>query len=149
MLIEYATVKDIARLVEIENELFDSNNFPLSKNNFYYHIKKNNLFLVAKYNSVLVGYILILNKKNSKIARIYSFGISKYFQGHGFAQKLLNESFSHVRSYNANINAMSLEVRADNVKAIALYKKMGFRQKEILYSYYLDNENAIKMIKNI
>jgi ribosomal-protein-alanine N-acetyltransferase len=139
-------LQDIKPLLGIENEVFDKSSFALSKNNFYYHIKKSRLF-VAKQDEVILGYVLLLLRKNSKKVRIYSIAVSKKNQGKGVATFLLENAFLNAKKNDKQY--ITLEVNEKNEKAINLYKKFGFMHKKILKSYYADGSNAYLMVKTL
>lgn len=134
-----ATPDHINALVGLENELFPKDHFPLSKGSFYYHIKRNDLFVYMHHNE-LVAYILWLKRK--KYYRLYSLGVSPYARGIGIAQKLLGYSFEHLKA-----SSYTLEVKTTNQSAIALYEKFGFRKQKVLKGYYPDNGDGYLMRK--
>ncbi len=45
-----------------------------------------------------------------------------------------------------NSKKLTLEVKVDNIKAINLYKKLGFVTIKLLISYYLDGKDGFKMV---
>jgi ribosomal-protein-alanine N-acetyltransferase len=141
-LIRKASIKDIKELVEIEKEIFDDNNFPLSRSCFYYHIKRS-ILLVYEEEGKIIGYILWLKREN--YYRLYSIGVRKEYQGKSIAQKLLDYSFSILNDKKK----YTLEVRSDNFRAINFYKRNGFKVVKILKSYYLDGVDGYKMEKSL
>ncbi|PSM53251.1 ribosomal-protein-S18-alanine N-acetyltransferase [Campylobacter blaseri] len=136
MKIRLAHSSDVKRLLEIENRVFSKDEFALSKANFYYHIRKNLLYVSVGEKDEILGYILVFNKL--KIPRIYSFAVAVQHQGIG--SKLLNFVCD-------KFEALQLEVRADNFNAIRLYGKFGFKKYKILKAYYPDGADGIKMKK--
>ena len=126
-----ANIKHTKALLALEIELFSKDDFPLSIGSFYYHIKRNKLFIYIQ-DSKIIGYILWL--KRQKYYRLYSLGVSKEFRTSGVAQKLLTYSFDHLDTL-----AFSLEVRTTNQNAIKLYEKNGFKIQKLLTDYYPDH----------
>ena len=55
---------------------------------------------------------------------LHHFGILPEFQGQGLSKILLGESLRFVKSKGAQIK---LEVHSDNLKAVNLYRKFGFK----------------------
>lgn len=100
-----AISSDANELLNIENDAFDGSGFELSKASFYYHIRKNFLYVTKDENGQILGYILIF--AYLKIPRIYSIAVSKNSQGLGVGSafmKFVLDKFSSLR----------LEVRRDN-----------------------------------
>ena len=127
-MITQAKIEHAKALLLLEDQLFTQDDFPMSIGSFYYHIKRNKLFIYMHYNKI-IGYVLWL--KRQKYYRLYSLGVSKEFRGSGVAQKLLSYSFEHLKT-----PAFSLEVKTTNTNAIKLYEKNGFKIQKRLISYY-------------
>ncbi|MDD3476623.1 MAG: ribosomal protein S18-alanine N-acetyltransferase [Sulfurimonas sp.] len=140
MKIRKAGLSDSSELYALEQKLFLSKNYPLSRASFYYHIKNNMLF-VAEIDKKIVGYILVLIKR--KNAKLYSIGVKEEFRGRKIAQNLLEFSIKELS--NIGFNSVLLEVRVDNHEAIKLYKKAGFIMKKSLNKFYLDGCDAYLM----
>lgn len=144
MIIRVATKDDVKSLLDIENECFDANNYPLSKHNFLYHIKSNNKIFVCTIDNTLVGYVLIFYYKKS--IRLYSLATKCAYRG----QKIGYNLVMYVQKYATSIGkeSLSLEVRVTNTEAIEFYTKIGFVKTKILKDYYTTID-GIKMVKKI
>lgn len=140
MKIRKAKQSDISSLFALEKELFCSENYPLSRGSFAYHIK-NSLLYVAEIEGSLAGYILVLVKR--KDAKLYSLGVSKTYRNRKISQKLLITAFKELLAFG--FKRVLLEVRTDNEAAIALYKKMGFVELKKLKAFYKDGCDAYLM----
>ena len=127
-MITQAKTEHAKALLTLENQLFSQNDFPMSIGSFYYHIKRNNLFIYMQENKV-IAYVLWL--KRQKYYRLYSLGVSNEFRSSGVAQALLTYSFTHLKT-----PAFTLEVKKTNTNAIKLYEKNGFKIKKLLNGYY-------------
>lgn len=127
-MITQAKPEHVKALSILENELFSKDDFPLSKGSFYYHIKRNTLFIYMQ-DKKIIGYVLWLKRK--KYYRLYSLGVLKEFRVSGIAQKLLTYSFDHLKK-----PVFSLEVKTTNENAIKLYEKNGFTIQKRLTNYY-------------
>jgi ribosomal-protein-alanine N-acetyltransferase len=134
-----ATTEHLKALVALENTLFSKDDFPMSRGSFYYHIKRNHLF-VYMHDNTLAAYVLWLKRK--KYYRLYSLGVSVHFRGTGVAQELLGYSFKHLK-----VSIYTLEVKMTNHSAITLYEKFGFTKQKILKSYYPNNYDGYLMRK--
>jgi len=138
-MITSATPDHMNALVGLENALFPKDHFPLSRGSFYYHIKRNDLF-VYMHDNELVAYILWLKRK--KYYRLYSLGVSPHVRGMGVAKELLKYSFEHLKA-----SGYTLEVKTTNQSAISLYGKFGFTRQKILKGYYPNNVDGYLMRK--
>ena len=76
-------------------------------------------------------------------ADINNIAVKKEFRQMGFGKMLMNALIEDAKSQN--IKAMTLEVRVTNESAIALYKKLGFKEAGIRKNYYSDKEDALIM----
>ena len=138
-MIKQATLEHINELLRLENKLFGSNDFAMSRGSFYYHMKRNQLYVYKEKNEI-VGYILWLKRKT--YYRLYSLGVCESFRNKGISKALLAYSFVHLKS-----DAYTLEVKKINQSAIALYEQFGFIKQKILSEYYPDNTDAYFMKK--
>ena len=86
-------------------------------------------------------------RKNSRIGRLYSIVISSTIQGRGLGALLLAKCEAEAK--RRGCTRVSLEVRADNRPAIALYLKHGYEIIDSLPGYYHDGSNGLKMVKQI
>jgi ribosomal-protein-alanine N-acetyltransferase len=142
-MIRTTTLGDLTALVQIETSSFDKSSFAMSRQNFIYHINKKALLFVYEIDDVLAGYILIFARKNSSKARIYSVAVKESFRGQGIATALFEKAISYAKEEGKNL--ITLEVRADNEKAIKLYEKFGFATQKRLKNYYPDDMDALSM----
>ena len=67
-------------------------------------------------------------------AQIMTIGVSKQYQRKGIASKLLSTMIKTARQISAK--RMLLEVRVDNVPALALYNRFGFTKMGLRKRYY-------------
>ena len=139
-MIRKAISADAKELFILEYSIFSKDDFGLSLSSFYYHIKRNNLFVFIKGNKI-VGYILWLERK--KYFRLYSLCVNSNYRGLGIAQQLLEFSFACLAK-----EYYSLEVKATNLEAIRLYEKNGFTIQKILVNFYPNNVDGYLMIKS-
>lgn len=124
----------------LEHQLFSS---PWSKDDYIYELSSNPY---AKYyvleDDKIVGYVGIWITYET--AQITTIGIAKERQGEGLSKLLMNKVIEETK----DCEAITLEVRVSNVKAIKLYESYGFKKEAIRKDYYLDNhEDAYLMMK--
>src|SRR5699024_9242392 len=91
------------------------------------------------------GYVVVLFRRNTRLARVYSLAVSPQARGQGLARALLNAA------ENAAQGAvfMRLEVRADNISAQQLYQSLGYRQFGLFHNYYEDQQLALRYQKRV
>ena len=95
---------------------------------------------------LLAGYCCIVIERESKVAgyailsiaagesHILNLCVDPAYREHGYGERLLDELIDYSRK--ARVREMFLEVRPSNSKAIALYRKKGFRQIASRPAYY-------------
>ena len=143
MNIRPANENDIKTLTEIDEICFSS---PWSEKSFTDEIMNNNvaMYLVAEVAGKVVGYAglwVILEE-----GHITNVAVHPDFRGKGLAKKLLTELLAAAEEAGANI--YTLEVRASNESAIALYESFNFKSVGLRKKYYEDNgEDAVIMWK--
>lgn len=108
----------------------------------------------------VLGYIVFYGTIES--TDIFELAIEKKYQGRGFGEILMTESMGKLSEDRKNLkgndlwenektdfseNKFLLEVNEKNVKALKLYKKIGFEEISIRKNYYGKDENAVIMIK--
>ena len=139
--IDQALTDDIPQLVQLEKNCFLTDR--LSATQFKYLIKSNNEILVVKQRQRIIAYGIILFRKNSSIARLYSLAVHAKYRRHGIAQKL-NDAISQHAQQRA-CTQIRLEVRKDNDAAIRFYKKNGYKIFAEYKKFYEDKTDAWRM----
>lgn len=131
------------------NDFYDIRNIFNSDFDEYWNINilkeelesKNSRFIVAKCNNEVVGFagfkILV------DYADIMNIAVKKDFRNKGIGSLLLKSLIDLYSSLN--LNSLNLEVNENNIYAIRLYKKFGFKEISVRKNYYPNNENAIIM----
>ncbi|ART79469.1 GNAT family N-acetyltransferase/peptidase C39 family protein [Oceanisphaera avium] len=137
---------ELNALVELENDCFTQDK--LSKRSFQRFIEHpQDKLLVAALNERLLGYILVLFRRNTCLARIYSVAVSPQARGLGLGQALIEEAELAAQAQGAVF--MRLEVRADNIWAQNLYQRLGYRQFGVYHNYYEDRQVALRYQKRV
>ncbi len=93
----------------------------------------------------MAGYALLLTRRGSRIARLYSIAIDPGRGGKGAGSRLLEAVEEHAIS--AGQYRIALEVREDNAAAIALYRRSGYAQFGRHEGYYADGMAALRFGK--
>ena len=145
--IEDASIRHLDRLYEIETECFDREAF--TKQQIARLLTDyDSVCLVAKVNSEIVGFIIgmIYLERNSLIGHILTIDISLIHRQKGIAQKLLQEIEKIFTE--KGVKACRLEVREDNIAALRLYQKFGYKKVAKLKNYY-GNAHGIYLKKDL
>ncbi|WP_217587461.1 GNAT family N-acetyltransferase [Lentibacillus saliphilus] len=88
--------------------------------------EKKSIFFVAEVEGEIVGFIAALGgtlKRNQHSAYLV-LGILEAYQGRGIATQLFHQVFEWAKEID--ISRLELTVIKDNIKALNLYRKMGF-----------------------
>lgn len=93
----------------------------------------------------LLGAAVMLYRRGSDLARLYSLTVAPEARGKGLARALMAACEADAAGRGAR--AVRLEVRSSNSSAIRLYEAGGYRVIATLESYYPDGEAALRMEK--
>ncbi len=146
--IRNAQVDDIAQLVELENASFQSDR--LSQRRFMHWLKatdSHRVFMVATHDDNVLGYGLVIMRKGTRLARLYSIAVSTSAQGMGVGKKLLLALEQQTLEQDKLF--MRLEVATNNTGAIKLYESLGYRTFGTYANYYQGSIDALRMQKPI
>jgi ribosomal-protein-alanine N-acetyltransferase len=145
--IEDASIRHLDKLYEIEMECFEREAFTRQQ---IAHLLTdyNSVSLVAKVNGEIVGFIIgmIYLERNSLTGHILTIDISLIHRRRGIAQKLLQEIEKIFKG--KGVKACRLEVREDNIAALRLYQKFGYKKVAKLKNYY-GNAHGIYLKKDL
>ncbi|MBS7252312.1 MAG: GNAT family N-acetyltransferase [Candidatus Freyarchaeota archaeon] len=146
IVIEWAEAKDIEVLNEIEKECFAEQAFP-KRFLKYLILYPNSIFLKARIDGKIVGFIAGVLQSPQRVGRIYTLDVKPEFRRRGIASKLLQTL--EVEFKNRGIAFSILEVEATNTAALVLYQKFGYRPVRVLKNYYGKNRHGLQMVKNL
>ena len=137
IVIDEATINDLDDILLLENQLdherYSGDMIKSSlEGDSYYN-------LVAKQAGSVIGYIsCTIVCDECSLLKIVT---HKDCRRRGIAQKLIDSLFQYCKSIH--IKTVFLEVRNDNISAIALYKKNGFAIQGIRKKYYGDADAVL------
>ncbi|MEQ9642468.1 MAG: GNAT family N-acetyltransferase/peptidase C39 family protein [Alphaproteobacteria bacterium] len=135
---------DIDALLAIESRCFEADR--LSRRSFRHFITKGRAaLLVAELDGGLAGYVLVLFRSGTALARIYSVAVLPEARAHGLGNQLMVAAESAAVARDGLW--LRLEVRPDNASAIALYRRLGYRPFDRIPDYYEDHSDALRMQK--
>lgn len=108
-----------------------------------------NIFYVIKSRDKIVGYCIYYLKPTlslkgfEKQSVIYSIATDRNFRGRGFAERLLRSSIEEMKVNR--ISSILLYVNINNLPAIQLYEKIGFREIKQVKNICGQKENCYEM----
>jgi ribosomal-protein-alanine acetyltransferase len=130
---------DHAALLALEQRCFGGDR--LSARQLHHHLHNPSAWLaVAERDGVVLGDALLLFRAGSDVARLYSIAVAPQARGTGVGARLLRAAEAAARARGCR--RLRLEVRADNVAAIALYEARGYRRFGRRPGYYDDGADA-------
>jgi ribosomal-protein-alanine N-acetyltransferase len=103
--------------------------------------------LVAASEAGLAGYALIALRKRSDVARLYSIAVDRSNGRRGVGRALMAACERYAAAHGRR--ALRLEVRHDNEAAIALYRRLGYREFGHYDNYYADGAKALRFEKEL
>jgi ribosomal protein S18 acetylase RimI-like enzyme len=137
---------DIDELLRLESLAFKGDR--LSRRSFKRWLRHSGcIFLVREEDGALGGYILVILRRGTRLARLYSLAVDPACQGKGIAMGLIERAEQGAR--DAGALYMRLEVAGNNAAAISLYRKLGYTQFGLYQDYYEDHSDALRMEKCI
>lgn len=120
----------VAAVAELEKICFSA---PWSENSVASELKnKLSLWMVAEEDGRVAGYIG--SQTVCDETDMMNVAVHPDFRRRGFAQALVNALAEELKAMESH--CLTLEVRASNVPAIALYEKLGFREIGRRKNYY-------------
>jgi ribosomal-protein-alanine N-acetyltransferase len=142
--IRLASASDLDALVAVEEAVFDTDR--ISRRSWRGLLSsKSAIVLVARRMAAVAGCCVVLLRKDSCKARLYSIAAAPGQSGVG--GRLLAEA--EQAAYARGAKSMRLEVREDNLRAIRLYEKSGYRQFGRKPDYYADGAAALRFEKPV
>jgi ribosomal-protein-alanine N-acetyltransferase len=144
-LIRPANIHDLESLVNLERASFTSD--VLSKKNFRHLLSVSSAeVLVAVAKQEIIGSLVLLFRKNSQKARLYSLAVEQQHRTQGIAQKLCLHMETSATSRCCQ--HILLEVSTQNKAAIQFYLKQGYTVFAERKFFYEDGEPCTAHAKN-
>jgi [ribosomal protein S18]-alanine N-acetyltransferase len=146
IMIREARPRDLEAIARLENESFESDR--VSRRSLREFLRAaHRPVIAATVDDELAGYALVALRKGARALRIYSLAVDERFARRGVGRALMQACEAYARRYRRT--ALTLEVRYDNTRAIALYESCGFRQLGEHACYYADGATAIRYEKSL
>ncbi|MDG4910387.1 GNAT family N-acetyltransferase/peptidase C39 family protein [Mesorhizobium sp. WSM4898] len=144
--IRKARASDVDDLAAIEKAVFSSDR--LSRRSFRQLIEHETAeMLVAENDGHVAGYAVVLFRKGSGVARLYSIAVGPFFGNLGIGRQLL--AAAEEAAYEHDRMMLRLEVREDNQRAIGIYEQAGYRKIGREPDYYEDGATALRYEKTL
>lgn len=137
-------VKDISAVIAIEKLSFSN---PWHSETFLGEIQNRPIShaLVAFHDldKMIIGYIVFWIVRDE--AQINNIAVHPDYRGRGFGKGMLSATLKEMRA--SGTKTVTLEVRASNLKALSLYKSLGFQVVSRRRDYYTNpREDALAML---
>lgn len=143
-MIRDAGLPDLNALIDLEERCFEIDRF--NRRQFRYMMTRAQArLLVDERRRKLVGYVLVLFRRGTSLARLYSIAVDPDARGKGVGRALL--AAAEKAAVEAGFAYMRLEVRRDNAESIRLYGKAGYRKLGEVGDYYEDGMEALRFEK--
>jgi ribosomal-protein-alanine N-acetyltransferase len=133
---------DLDVILSIEKECFDKDAFDRNVFLEFYRTVPYG-FLVAEYNSKIIGYVITSAERSGDIMSI---AVLPKYRGNGIGSSLLKKGLEILKS--KNVESVRLMVRKSNIVARNFYRKHKFEEAKIMKNHYGD-EDAVFMYKKI
>ena len=144
--IRLARSKDVDALADIENAAFTTDR--ISKRSFLRLIASRSAsVLVADSGESIDGYCVVLFRAGNRLARLYSIAVRPGNGKPGLGRSLLDAA--ELAATQRGCEALRLEVRRDNARAIKLYETSSFRLTGVRPGYYADGHDALLYEKQL
>ena len=127
----------------LELRCFDGDQLGLASFNRLLKSPSAEVLVITNDAEDIIGYALILTRKNSRWWRLYSVAIAPEYRGQGLSRKLMAEILT--RASQAGAQGVRLEVKVNNHAAIELYRHYQFEVIDLLPAYYEDGSDGYRM----
>lgn len=133
--VEEASIKHLDRLYEVEMECFEREAFTRQQI-AYLLTDYDAVSLIARVDGEIVGFIIgkIYVSGKSAIGHILTIDVAPKHRRRGIGLKLLQNIEKMFRC--KGVKVCCLEVREDNIAALSLYQKFGYKKVGSLENYY-------------
>jgi ribosomal-protein-alanine N-acetyltransferase len=142
-----ARTSDLLPILEIEDQSFEDFLRYKPHEMYYLLFEANSEGWVATLNDAILGYYILLFRKNSCIARLYSIAVAPEYRGKGVGSAMLQHAENRARKKGCK--KMHLEVKDTNTAALNMYIKHGYTIIDFLQDYYREGMPAYRMEKTL
>lgn len=144
--LRYAKTSDLNGLVSLEERCFDTDR--ISRRSFRELLGRETAATVLyERDGAILGYAMLLFRRGTAMARLYSIAVDPTVSGKQIGSLLLKAA--EEITFERGRLLLRLEVREDNERAIALYRRQGYRPIGRYLDYYADHTTALRFEKTI
>jgi ribosomal protein S18 acetylase RimI-like enzyme len=137
-------MSDLAALLDLEAKVFATDR--MSRRSLRHFLGSSTAdVLIAECEGRVVGSAVILFRPNSAVARLYSIAVTPLAAGRGIGVQLL--AAAEQAALDRDRLYLRLEVHEKNHRAIARYRKAGYREFGRHHQYYEDKGHALRFEK--
>lgn len=141
-MIRAATLNDLDALTRLERASFSGD--LLSRRQFRYLLTRGHaLTLVETQRGRLRGYVLLVFRTNSTVARIYTIAVAAADRRRGVGAALLAAAGRAARRLGCD--RVRAEVRGDNRASLKLFERHGYQSFGCYRGYYADGCDAVRV----
>lgn len=145
-MIRNAGTGDGSALAALEQKCFETDR--ISARQFRYLLTRGHAAtLVDEHQGNLRGYVLLLFRSGTSLARLYSIAVDTDTRGQGIGRHLLEAAEEEARQHGCV--HMRAEISTGNHASIKLFQRLGYRQFGIHQNYYEDHRDALRFEKRL
>ena len=141
-----ASLNDLHTLSDMERKIFDYDVVTFKQMKYLLN-SKTAIVAKAVLNGLVVGYMILLTRKNSRVLRIYSLGVSTEERRLGFGRRLLQHA--EKCAAERGCERVHLELHVNNTPALIFYLAEGYSLYGRREGYYTDGAQALLLRKYI
>ena len=135
---------DLKSIFDFEREYFKSDAYSMETLAKFVS-DKNILNLVYDCQEKLLGYINVSFYEDT--ANILKIAVAINSRRNGIGEELFKSALKILKE--KQVKKVFLEVESDNLPAITLYKKLGFKNLRVRKNYYKNGGDAVEMMHEI
>ena len=144
MNIRRAETKDLAQIVQIESLCFpEEAAFPPRM--FAYLIEYAVCLVACQPEKKVLGFIM--GYASGKAGAVYTLDVHPQYRRMGIGSSLISALEEKLRELGAE--TVRLEAAVEKPEAIELYRKAGYRDRELIRNYYGTGKHALRMCKDM
>lgn len=141
-----ATIDDLDEILRLENASFKGDR--LARRSLRHLLTRARAFtLVEEAGGRLLGYVTVLLRRGTSLARLYSIAVDPASRGHGVATALVRAAEAEALARGCVV--MRLEVHQDNAASQRLFRNLGYKPFGIYVEYYDDAADAVRFDKHL